>query len=496
MKLLHLHIVLFLITGCSEFQSQKENSPLQPIDCHSSIEFGDIFICLPEIEGMTECFSDPLIKIIKPQINTPENQILGLYLQNGRYPIVRGNREISINEEYIQIFAPISSMYLNVSKSDLNKATSEILERAIKSTWNDIKIKINQPGNVISIDRPTVIDEYFEREDAKTLLMISTISSNEGDQYVRLMAINFISIKSRLIVLAYYVNLEREDSYNQIKKKNSEIVSRFHSVNNHSNSVLAQYQEVNDSLRYNAAKDMRGFTSDFIIGETTVSIKENLNRRFSEDPRYVVRSTFPNLFGNNPGNFPNSIQSDQKSPAIAQTVQDSKYQNITTIFNFKNEWDKAENYKIESSCPDFRVLYMSRYYIEDLEINSLSLVFFRDTLVQIYFSGDEKVVEGFRYKYGEGSVAQETIASEGEIPQDRKVVNIKTLIWENEEIIASSVYVDKRNSLTNPFPKINSYFIIESKSNWKLEVERCEEDIHEKNENELRKQTKELFDKF
>ena len=53
----------------------------QSSDCDNYSNFGDITICLPELVDMTECYSDPLVKITADMFKgTVEEEIIGVYL--------------------------------------------------------------------------------------------------------------------------------------------------------------------------------------------------------------------------------------------------------------------------------------------------------------------------------------------------------------------------------------------------------------------------------
>lgn len=88
MKVNVLIIFFFLLIGC--YQSGitinlNDHLECKKVTCENSVSFGDINICLPKIDGMTECYSVPEVKDLADQFNYEGNSILALYLNHATY---------------------------------------------------------------------------------------------------------------------------------------------------------------------------------------------------------------------------------------------------------------------------------------------------------------------------------------------------------------------------------------------------------------------------
>ena len=79
----------------------------QSSDCGNYSNFGDITICLPELVDMTECYSDPLVKITADMFKgTVDEEIIGIYLFDEIYESrYESFFEDGIGDSFIKIYS-------------------------------------------------------------------------------------------------------------------------------------------------------------------------------------------------------------------------------------------------------------------------------------------------------------------------------------------------------------------------------------------------------
>ncbi len=219
--------------GCSQ-SGQQNNSTEETInakmECDKSVPFGDIDICLPIIDGMTECYSTPIVKSRADEFNYEGNLILAYYLNNATHKQVDKLDEITF-DDYFQIYAINKLKGVKVGQSELNEIEKVIEGNYFKENWNDLKKKIEKNHDYLSIGRPILIESYSPNNKVRTYVMLSKYQIG-NDEIVSLITMNLVQIKERLISMAYYKNYYGEKSIINAKSKNDYIVLQLMDENN------------------------------------------------------------------------------------------------------------------------------------------------------------------------------------------------------------------------------------------------------------------------
>lgn len=221
-----IRILFFIaVVGCSQ-SGQQNNSTAETVEtntvCDNSVPFGDIDICLPKIDGMTNCYSNPIVKSRADEYNYEGNSILAYYLNNSTYKQIDKLNEITF-DDYFQIYVTNKLKGVRIGQSELNETAKNIEGNYIKENWNDLKKKVENNHNYLSIGRPVLIESYSPNNQVRTFVMLVKyqIGNNEA---VILMTMNMVQIKERLIWLAYYKKYDGKESIKHAKSKNDYIV--------------------------------------------------------------------------------------------------------------------------------------------------------------------------------------------------------------------------------------------------------------------------------
>jgi hypothetical protein len=193
-------------------------------NCPHSVAFGDRNICLPTIDGMTECYSDTTMKnmLDKFAVNAV---LLGFYLNNNSY-----QKKQDLGKEGFDDYFIVSSdndlMNRKINTSDLTQLDSVISDNFIKKNWDDvssiIKKKINKYKFAISFDKPLLIDSYSLNENIHSRLFLTKLLSG-NDEIVMICDADFCIIKNRLIHMFYYKKYDGEQSLKDARSKNDYI---------------------------------------------------------------------------------------------------------------------------------------------------------------------------------------------------------------------------------------------------------------------------------
>ena len=196
-----------------------------------------------------------------------------------------------------------------------------------------------------------------------------------------------------------------------------------------------------DTTGYFAARNMKGLAS-FKIGESTYQeILSLIQEEIRKDSKRFKETNYKELSRYN-GYQEKYLdyKYDKKGNIASQFYREdfgALYREIKydTISDFlKEDILSSEVF----GCPSIRELEMFEYYVGDIEINSLKLRFYRDTLYQIACLQNDEIEEGFKAKYGIGR------SYDNSIERGDKILKInKKLIRENESIRAESMtYVE------------------------------------------------------
>ncbi|SNA74761.1 hypothetical protein [Flavobacterium psychrophilum] len=219
-------IFFLIITNFQIFAQTK----MKHFNCKSSMHFGDIEICLPEIDGMKECYKNPIAKNILNTSNPSNNPIFGYYLTDTDYSQI-GNIENLSFDEYFTIFALEKMKNVEINYKDLN-TIYELMEKGyIKENWSELKIKFQKSTNYLSFGKPVLIESYSLNNKLKTFVLLSKIQNGVEEQ-IQIQILNFIQIKKRLLSLSYYLDYNGEKSFKIAKSKNDYITALFLEENN------------------------------------------------------------------------------------------------------------------------------------------------------------------------------------------------------------------------------------------------------------------------
>ena len=197
-------IVVIICISCSNYDKKVDAKRSKAkAECIESVNFGELKVCLPYINGMTECYSNTSIKRRAHEIISGDNTILGVYLKNSDYELIVFNDDLEFFE-YVVIYGANRTKTKKVSQFEFEKFTGKVPTRHAGMNFLEsysLDKKVN--SHIFQI-------ENFEKQ------MLS--------------ALNFILINNIIINLVY-VKID-EKSIKEIKSKNDEIIFHLIQLNN------------------------------------------------------------------------------------------------------------------------------------------------------------------------------------------------------------------------------------------------------------------------
>ena len=229
-------IFILLISCGSKSSDNVTNDEYTKIDyvqndCDNQVSFGDISICLMNIDGMKECYSNPLVKVYMDQFKIAQNDIFGIYLNDNVYSEVEKLGEFPF-DDYFKVYsmAVIKNMSLDHEKLEFIALETE---RAFTKKWTDLesllkKSKINDLG--ISFDRPIILESHWPNKDIKSYVCLAKIESNGVSDFL-VMTLNLALIKDKVIFYAYYKHYDGQESIEKAKAKSDYFGLKFYEAN-------------------------------------------------------------------------------------------------------------------------------------------------------------------------------------------------------------------------------------------------------------------------
>ena len=202
--------------------------------CDSRVSFGDINICMPKIAGITECYSNPMVKVYSDMFKgTDDEEILAFYMSKKEYDEIYDTfLENGIQDGYLKVYTSSLVKGVYVRKEDLNTVSNGIKSAFDDYSGSDVEslIKKRALDLNISFGKPILFEEYKLNSSTNSFVALMNLSS-EGENVVMVAIMNAIIIKNRLIFVAYYDQYEGINKIGDIKSINDYFVLNLLSAN-------------------------------------------------------------------------------------------------------------------------------------------------------------------------------------------------------------------------------------------------------------------------
>lgn len=194
----------------------KDNSTLKA-NCNNSRLFGQVEICLPEIDGMKEAYSYPQVRERSDLFSYNNNTILGLYLSKENFSAI-DNFENEPLDDYFKIYALKQTEGIEIGKSKFETLIEHSKGDFIEKSWKEIIDKVLSGTDNISVGQPVRIEAYKPTEDIFTMVLLIKMISGEEER-IALCTLNMVRLKHSLIYYAYYKNYKSAKTVEQVKAK-------------------------------------------------------------------------------------------------------------------------------------------------------------------------------------------------------------------------------------------------------------------------------------
>lgn len=195
----------------------------QEVDCARITTFGKVEICLPQIEGYQECYSNPLVKPMADRTEVESNRVLGFYLNYQTYE-KRDSIGFIQFDDYFKIYGvkKIEDYTANIAELEyLQEMTSG---NFISKNWESIKKKVDDQGLDIEMGVPVMIRTYNLNPSSFTHVILMKYEIDGLEPSISVMTLNGLLLNERLVFMAYYLEYEREESILELEAKSNAIL--------------------------------------------------------------------------------------------------------------------------------------------------------------------------------------------------------------------------------------------------------------------------------
>jgi hypothetical protein len=221
-------IALSLFFSCNYFSEPKSTSQKQNLNspkCIEIVKCGDIDLCLPEIDGLTERYKNPLVKPKADEYTYPGNSILAFYVNDSTYNQVQRHEEVAF-QDCFKVYLIDKMKGLKIGQIELNQIAQTFENANSKYDWDKLITEIEKKIDNLSIGKPVLLKSYSPSKQIRTFVLLTKKIVKEKE-YITLMTMNLILVKERLVFISYYKNYDGIESVNKVIAKNDYIVFRF-----------------------------------------------------------------------------------------------------------------------------------------------------------------------------------------------------------------------------------------------------------------------------
>lgn len=229
--ILLLSVLMFL--SC-ESQKTPSNSAIK--SCESKVEVGSSHICLVNLDGMKEVYSDLIVKDHIDRSEPNVLKVLGVYLTNDKYANIEEENGFIINNQ--EVFSDRFKLYIAKNMIDASQNPKELesfYNRTVESITNPIEIKdlLNSEFKDVQYDVPQFIKNYKLDENAYSFVAIIKVLIPETNQeLVRVSIITMMNLNGKAVNLNYITDYVNEETIEIAIKKNEKFTTKILELNN------------------------------------------------------------------------------------------------------------------------------------------------------------------------------------------------------------------------------------------------------------------------
>jgi hypothetical protein len=224
--------MVFACKNETELEKRAKVSDSESVDpkiCKNEVTYGDTRFCMPEIEGITECYEHPKVRSRVDEIEDLDNTTLGYYLNDDTFSRVDEIENINY-ENYYKVYAPNAGKDYNMTLSEMKQVMSMLSTGFIDMTLEDTNKDIKRSGKEVELSQPILVEKFEHNDHSSTLMVLMRV---KGINIDKIMALSMSSIlsKKRLIFVAHYLDYRDETTIVRLRENTSSFIEGFQKAN-------------------------------------------------------------------------------------------------------------------------------------------------------------------------------------------------------------------------------------------------------------------------
>ena len=226
--------VFILFTNCKDEKNKtvqkdtKETSNTNDNLCNNEVAYGDVTFCLPQLNGITEAYKDPIILRRVNRFEDKSNIILGYYISEEVYAMKDSIEHVDF-DNYYKVYAPKQGVNLNTNTSQMkeimNMMTSGFIDKTLEKSNEDFKT------SGIEMSQPTLIEKYQLNRESSTMVILMRIRNQNTDKLVAI-TMTAILMKQRIVFVAHYLDYKDDKTIKLVKEHTDTFINELLLVNN------------------------------------------------------------------------------------------------------------------------------------------------------------------------------------------------------------------------------------------------------------------------
>jgi len=218
MKRLTLIVATLLLITCSAFAQDTE--------CVRTTFFGEVEICLPNIEGYQECYLDPVFKTIADDTEMPTNTILGYYVSDDMYR-QKDNLDDFFYEDFFKVYGVKEITNYDAGPELLEQMKTIFTESFYSENWDKLEEEWDKKDWDVAIGVPVVIKSYELNDQSFTHVMLIKYEAEGMESYTMAMAGSFFLKNKRMICMVYGLRYEGKDTLVRLQHQSDMILTEL-----------------------------------------------------------------------------------------------------------------------------------------------------------------------------------------------------------------------------------------------------------------------------
>lgn len=194
----------------------------QDIDCLRNAKFGTTDICLPAIDGYSECYTDSRVKPLADATEVPMNMVLGYYINKKTYQNLDA---IDKMDDFFKVYGTKQFKDLPATKNEVKEMGNMVKGSFITKNWDELSKDIKIKGLDMEVGVPTVVKSYNLNDESFTMILITRYDIEGAEPYDMVLTVNGFLSNDRMIWMAYYLLFEGEETIKKIENKSNEILT-------------------------------------------------------------------------------------------------------------------------------------------------------------------------------------------------------------------------------------------------------------------------------